>query len=197
MGAVHKAKIWNAYLPIGGSVKTLEPPGAAAAWCMARGIDGDAPAVLRVVRHDVLPLIRTLERKTDLLGFSLLVHDRTSGVPCPAEDTTVYVHLRLQFLTTQCLQRTLKRLVLLPKPRSRAEAKMFAAASETAQRLCYLTPVVKESVEDKVVHIALDAQAAWYLRFIQHRVTLTDAELLGAIRQHLHYFANMAQMRVA
>lgn len=46
------------------------------------------------------------------------------------------------------------------------------------------------------VHRLLDPQAAWYLRLVEEHRGLGDIELLQRVRRHLHYFANMSQMRI-
>ena len=46
------------------------------------------------------------------------------------------------------------------------------------------------------MHRLLDPQAAWYLRLVEEHRGLGDIELLQRVRRHLHYFANMSQMRI-
>ena len=55
---------------------------------------------------------------------------------------------------------------------------------------------VEESKEEARVHQFLDRQSAWYLDFIEANAEMSDLELLQAIGQQFHYFANMAQMRI-
>src|SRR3990167_2069861 len=86
---------WNAFLPIG---RFPDEPGLDPAWAAAMGVDKNALAVLRRVRRDVLPLVRKLQKQTFFAGCFFLVHDRVSGVPCPPEDASAYVHLQVSYV---------------------------------------------------------------------------------------------------
>lgn len=172
---VRASKVWNVFLPIGTALKTDTVAGADTHWLASHGIEGDAFLVLRRVRDDVLPLVRTLEQKRRLASFSFLVHDRTSGVPTTPEDPTAYLHLRLTFTVLQTLRAVRARL---PAP------------------WVFHTPV-KPSSDEAKAHRLLDPQSAWYLSLIEAHRHLPDRELLQTVRQFLHYFANMAQMRIS
>ena len=161
---------WNAFLRVGDALKSNEP-GLDPAWAAAMGVDKDALAVLRRVRRDVLPLVRDLERRKILRTFSFLVHDRTSGVPCPAEDTSAYVHLRLVTSGRADVRR------LLPSAWVYVSSVRPTAEEERAQRI-------------------LCEQSAWYLRLVEGASEMSDVDLLRHVGQTLHHFANMAQMMV-
>lgn len=165
-----RSAVYNTYLPVGASIKSDKPPDADIAWLTSRGIAEEALTVLGLVRRVVLPLVRDLERRKILKSYSFLVHDRTSGVPCPAEDVSSYIHLRL--VVTQ------------------VDVKKFLPKG-----LIYTTRV-RPSKDEARAHEVIDAQAAWYLRLIEREKNLSDVDLLGVVRQNLHYFANMAQMRI-
>jgi hypothetical protein len=175
---VKKSRVWNAFLPIGSAATVDEVEPVTADWLAARGCTEGALRVLRAIRQDVVPLVRSLQsgqrRRQMLSSFSFLVHDRTSGVPCPAEDPHSYIHLRLNYAN----------VITETKLRGQLPSKW-----------CYLTPVDPTDTERRV-HRMLDAQCEWFARFVDYDPRLSDIELLQAIRQHLHYFANMAQMRV-
>ena len=60
----------------------------------------------------------------------------------------------------------------------------------------YLTRV-SPTVTERRVHELLDAQSAWYLQVVERESALDDLELLKLVRQHLHFWANMSQMRIS
>lgn len=170
-----KAKIWKAFLPIGASLKAAEAPAADAAWLMSRGIESEALSVLRLIRTEVLPLIRRLEQG-GLDRFSLLVHDRTSGVPTVAEDFAPYIDLTLHFKNATCCLLD-DWCFVKPAERPTAIAGIDGSVFLAEQLIC--------------------EQSAWYLRVIEsYTKNTSDIMLLGQIRQFLHYFANMAQMKI-
>ncbi len=170
---------WNAFLPIG---RFPDEPGLDPSWAVAMGIDKDALTVLRCVRRDVLPLVRDLANPAGTLrSFSFLVHDHASGVPCPPEDTTAYIHLRLELYDKDV------------KP-SRSWS-VRDVQDRLPKSWVYLTKV-RLTKEERRVQEVLGEQSAWYLRFIENCAKMTDVELLQHIGGTLHFFSNMAQMMV-
>lgn len=170
---------WNAFLPIGKYSDETQPDPA---WCAAMGVDPMALTVLRQVRRDVLPLIRDLERPAGTLReYSFLVHDRSSGVPCPPEDPRAFIHLRLEFFDKDV------------KP-SRGW-KLAEVRARLPESWVYLTKV-KTTKTEEIVQLGLYTQAKWYLGMIEQAGHLSDLDLLRHVGQQLHYYANMAQMMV-
>lgn len=167
---------WNAFLPIGEAIKSDEP-GLDPAWAAAMGVDKDALLVLRRVRRDVLPLVRSWQKRGLLKAFSFLVHDRASGVPCPSEDAGAYIHGRFE-LTGK-----------------RAQVKEVASWPESARQWVYVSRV-DPSEEERRVQAILSAQSAWYMNLVEDAAEMSDVDLLRHVGQHLHFFANMAQMAV-
>lgn len=170
---------WNAFLPIG---RFPDEPGLDPSWSAAMGVDKDALAVLRRVRRDVLPLVRDLAKPAGTLrSFSFLVHDRASGVPCPPEDPTAYIHLRLEMYDKDA------------KPSRPWKVKELRA--RLPESWVYLTKVKPTKEELRVQEVLAD-QSAWYLGFLEKNASMSDVQLLQHVGQHLHYFANMAQLTV-
>lgn len=174
---------WNAFLPIGSSLKSDDLPEADVTALQVRGIELDALRVLRCIRQDVLPLVRDLQKKGLLKSFSFLVHDRTSGVPTSPEDREAYIHLRLVFLTS--VFRTISGRVRKTSPRELLPEKWI------------LLQRVDVSPAEAKAHQVIDPQSAWYLDLVESLGPRSDFEALLQVRQHLHYFANMAQMRIS
>lgn len=54
---------------------------------------------LTLLREKVIPLIENLRQEKLIGWFSLLVHNRASGVPTEESDNNLYVHIRLENLT--------------------------------------------------------------------------------------------------
>lgn len=139
-----------------------------------------ALAVLHLVRRHVLPLISKCP--VYIKSYSFLVHDRSSGVPCLKSDKRAYLHLRFVLGVRHVRGRRLPHNLctvraLLPKPWT-------------------IIRRVRPSFEERRTHLDLDVQARWYLDLIARHAVLDDKALLNKIGQHLHYFANMAQMQV-
>lgn len=164
-----KSVVYNAFLPIRTNLRGDATPDADVGRLEARGIDPEALSVLRHVRDDVLSLVRRLKH---LKSFSFLVHDRTSGVPTSAEDASAYVHLRLVFV------------------------KDVDAKKLLGDRWAWVSRV-EETKEEAQAHEILNPQSAWYLDLVDRYKHLADFDLLMKVRQHFHFFANMAQMRVS
>ena len=181
-----KSKQWTACLPIGASLKSAEVPEADLAWLATRGIEGEALSVLRLLRRQVLPLVRKLEKKRGLVGYHFLVHDRTSGVPCPPEDSAAYIQMRLWF------------------KRGVDGEKIFAAPWCYAYAIDEVPAAQIAGDGERAIDGGAEAswwilneQAAWYLALIESfYADVDDIVVLKHVRQFLHYFANMAQMRI-
>ena len=167
------ATVWNAFLPIRQQ--------------RGKGKASGVLLVLGLVRRCVLPLIRRLERGVDLCSFSFLIHDRASGVPCLKSDKRAFVHLRL----------TLNFRVVSKTPRLRIADHNAKSVRALLPKAWEILRQVHPTPEEDRVHRDLDAQAAWYLDFLERRADLTDDALLQEIGQHLHFFANMSQLAVS
>lgn len=175
------SKVWETFLPI--SVAHDVPPDAEDGWLISKGIDPIAPAMLRQVRSEVLPYVRRLEQKHRLKWFSFFLHDRASGVPTMEDDRRLFVHLRLRF----------------PRPIS-----LGAAPGWCLNRPCELSPEI--AGVDKAMLVDGNIDRAWqligdesalFLKLIEaYKPDVDNLALLKQVRQFLHYFANMSQMRV-
>ena len=161
---------WNAFLPIG-KARAADEPGLDPMWAASMGIDIDALQVLRRVRRVAIPTVRKLERGGLLVGFSLLIHDRASGVPCPPEDDSAYVHLQLAF-------------------RGKFDVRRALPAEWVYIRQVDLNE------QEVAVQEAIAQQSAWYLQLVEAGADLSDVDLLRHVGQTLHFYANMAQMMV-
>ncbi len=178
--------VWEACLPIGATLKQDEAPDADIAWLMSRGIEGEALSVLRLVRRDVLPLVRSLRRRRLLREFSFLVHDRTSGVPTSAEDATAYIHMRVW------LSKNTGGAEVFPKKwcftRPAKEIEEIAGIDRKSLRRGDIRPAWR----------LINEQSEWLLRVVDScRPQSSDIDVLRQVRQFLHYFANMSQMRIS
>jgi hypothetical protein len=184
---VKKSKQWSVCLPIGGALKAAEAPDADLTWLATRGIEGEALNVLRLLRRQVLPHVRWLERQQGLVSYHFLVHDRTSGVPCPPEDTTAYIQLRCWF------KRPVDGTRLFSAPWC------YLRALDEKPEMAKIAGVDEEQISGGVraAWDFLNAQSAWYLRLIgDFDEKVGDAVVLQHVRQFLHFLANMSQMRI-
>lgn len=171
-----KITYWNAYLPLSLTLKGDEP-GLDPSWAQPRGVDLDALSTLRLVRRKVIPAVTSLSDRGRLISYSMLVHDRSSGVPCPPEDTSPYIHLRLAICGA--IRGSEKRPLgnLLP------------------HGWVYVTEVKPSDAELEAQEM-LHTQTDLYFKLIESGERMSDLDLLLHVRKHLHYFANMAQMMV-
>ena len=102
---------WETFLRVADPSTADPAPDADPAFLVSRGIEVEAPIVLRHMRRDVLPLVRRLERWFGLEWFCFLVHDLESGVPTSTEGR--YIHLRLSFRELKSRRQVLQ---MLPAP---------------------------------------------------------------------------------
>lgn len=204
-------KTWETFLRVPPAATADVAPAADEAWMLARGILPDAPRVLEALTRHVLPTIDRLRQEEELFPWwCFLVHDGASGVPTTPEDKSLYVHLRFQ----------LRPLVFVPEPAmaqlEEGQARdWFPPPWEMTRRqplsreiagldLKALTPRATEEgagLGEIAVQTAwwlLGAQSEWLLDLLRiHRATSDPLTVLRHVRQYLHFFANMTQMRVA
>ena len=164
-----RARAWKAFLPISPALKSDEAPDADAAWLLARGIEPEALSLLTCLRCELLPRVRGLGRK--LAGFHFLVHSRAEGVPCPPEDSRAFIDLSLYF-------------------------KEPTDPREKFDRWCWVAPRQGDDKIDGAIAL-LNAQSALHVRLVESYAGARPLDALMQIRQSLHYFANMSQMRIA
>jgi hypothetical protein len=187
-------RTWETFLRIVDPSKQDLAPIADAAWCTAKGIEPEAPELLLQLRDEVLPLVRRLEKGTPALTwFSFLVHNRESGVPTTPEDHGAYIHLRMMFKRGEAPDFDLTRVI----PPAWAMTHKCELSSEIAGfDLKALSLIGNEGV-DRVWYL-IGAQSKMFLSLIEnHRPDTDGLTLTKHVRQFLHFFANMAQMRVA
>ncbi|MES2179828.1 MAG: hypothetical protein V4550_18350 [Gemmatimonadota bacterium] len=173
---------WVTFLRVPEPSTTDKVPALEPAWCQARGINPAAPVVIRLLRNEVLPLVRYLERKRGLVGYHFLVHDRQSGVPTTEDDRGAYIHLRLVFKKAINLKVASNFGMTRPATTGQTEIggvdlSLIPGGLKTANQL-------------------LNAQSAWVLAFIEAHAWKDDADMVRQTRQYLHFFANMLQINV-
>jgi hypothetical protein len=151
-------------------------------WCAARGINPMSEVVLRMIKDDVSPLIRWLEKKHGLEGFHFLVHDRQSGVPTVEGDNAAYIHLRLFF----------------KKPKSKLDLNprcMFTRPNdERREPFAGLDMRIVKSQNISMGWELLNQQSAWVLRLIEAHEWTDGGDIVRQVQQFGHFFANMTQM---
>ena len=182
-------KIWETFLPLApaASLKDAVAPVCDATWLMAKGIEAESPALLLQLRDEVLPLVKLLGSYVE--WYSFLVHNHASGVPTAADDTRAYIHLRIKL-------RKSHRREIVPSMR------LILSAPWKFTRQVELSRAIA-GVDARVIDVdraweELGKQSAWLLEFIDACDKNADGyQLVRHVRQFLHYFANMTQMRVA
>jgi len=181
-------KIWETFLPIEpyAPSKKDAAPACDLAWMMAKGIEAESPALLVQLRDEVLPLVKRLSPYLE--WFSFLVHDRASGVPTTEDDKRCYIHLR-------CKLRKFRRREVVPHMRLLGEPWLMTRQVELSRSIAGVDPKV---LDVDRAWAELGKQSEWFLNFIECMDKKADGyQLVRHVRQFLHFFANMAQMRVA
>ncbi len=188
-------KIWDMFLRIPDPNTSDEAPIADDKWFEAKGVYPSAPAVLRLLQREVLPLVYRFHynKKGDSVhlttGYFFLVHDRNSGVPTTVDDKGGYIHMRVYFS--------------IPKTYARAK-KLIGGKWEM------LRPIYEESADiagiDKKLIRRRGADAIREILKTQSQLALhivamyTDdvdpMVLIQQVRQNLHFLANMFQIKL-
>lgn len=172
---------WETFLPVVDPSKQDLAPAADAAWCLQKGIEPEAPALLVQLRDEVLPLIRRLEREHDLSWYSFLIH-AYDIVPTAPDDKRAFIHLRLRADDDR------DNFVLPP-------AWLWTRKVELSHEIAGVDTSVLDV--DEAWRIIGD-QSAWLLDFIEAHHSGTDPlTLTKHVKQFLHFWANQCQMRVA
>lgn len=159
---------WEAFLPIKTEIE---------------GLSCTALDVFATLKRDVAPVVRQLKEYDGLTWFSFLVHDRDSGVPAAGDDDRMFIHLRVAF------ERPITSLSLLLPP-----AWMFI------RRGAFGSPIGERAAFMYGGELAawrfIERQSQWFLDLVESIETPNGRATLDLVAQFLHYFANMAQMKV-
>jgi len=182
-------KIWETFLPIEpyASSKKDAAPACDLAWMMAKGIEAESPALLVQLRDEVLPLVKRLSPYLE--WYSFLVHDYASGVPTTADDKRCFIHLRFK------MRKFRRREVVPHVPFMMSKSWVLTRQVELSRSIAGVDPKV---LDVDRAWAELGKQSEWFLNFIECMDKRADGyQLVRHVRQYLHFFANMAQMRVA
>ncbi len=179
------ARDWSTFLRIPEPGTSDLAPALDPGWCAASGVNPGAEVVLRLLRDEVSPLLYELLLNRGLSRYHFLVHDRLSGVPTTEKDHSAYIHLRLWFRDPIVLE-----LSAFPK----FEMTRSVTGETSAIAGIDLALLTSKSVAIAVEIIELQSQ--WVIRLISEHTWKDDAEMVRQVRQFLHYFGNMLQMRV-
>lgn len=172
--------VWELFLPVAKASQMDVPADADAAWLISKGIEPEAPSVLLQYRDKVLPLIRSLERRGGLEWYSFLIHGYASGVPTMADDPRAFIHLRLSFSAP---------LERFPDDWSWPRPVQFDFSQDIAG-------LSGSSLDMRQAWRLIGEQSKWFLSLLEQQPTADGLTLVKHTRQFLHFFANMAQMRV-
>lgn len=175
-------KCVETFLRIERSLLSDVAPEADADWLRSRGIEPEALDVVRLVRAHVVPLVA----KFNLLRYVLLIHGSLNGVPTSVDDPHAYLHLRI-IVPSDVACGTVKKKIMAPWTMTRISTLSSDMAGVDTVRL----PI------DRAWQLLAD-QSRWFVESIaSHDASVSDFQVLKHLRQFLHFFANMAQMRVA
>ncbi len=175
-----KRRVAKAFIRLESSLLRDEPPGIDPLYLASLGIEQAAPIVLRVLQQHVLPVVRNLAPKQ----FWFLVHSRNSGVPTSETDHIAYLDLTMVFDRA-------------PRFPSGAPWTMMSEQPLRVIGTNGALPAGWTHLRAAQVHELLHAQAELLLKFVEMHKDLEDRVMLRHLRQYLHYFANISQMRIS
>lgn len=181
-------RVWDTFLRIPDPSTTDLAPVADAGWLEAKGVSASAPIVLRLLRREVLPLVR---RRHDqpIRGYFFLVHNRESGVPTTKEDKGAYIHMRLYFYDAKTPQQVAKLIG--------DQWEMTRPIREESEDIAGIDRKFVRSGSADAIREILKAQSELVLKIIETYTDDVDTlVLIGQVRQCLHYVANMCQIKV-
>lgn len=150
-------------------------------WCDAKGVYSGSAVVLRLLKGKVAPLLHNL-RNSGLKSFHFLIHDRQSGVPTTEDDKAAFIHLRLFFKRAVHLD-----LTVLGFEMTAPSGKMTEIGGLD---LSMVSGGVRRAVD------LINMQSAWVINVLTNHNWKDDGEMVRQMRQFLHYFANMTQMKL-
>ena len=184
--------VWDTFLRIPDPATSDEVPVAEDGWLDAKGVSPAAPAILRLLQREVVPLIRRLENRSmrQISGYFFLIHNRESGVPTTADDRSAYIHMRLYFCGVRSRAAVQKLLG--------GEWVMTRAIYDEGTSIAGIDPKFIRGGSVDAIREILKKQSELALQIVR---TYTDdvdpLALIGQVRQCLHYLSNMLQMRVS
>lgn len=188
MKKLKRSRDWDTFLRVPGP-STTNLASMDAGWLSQHGAHWTSPIVIGLLRDEVLPLVRSLERSnSNLMSYFFLVHDYQSGVPVSAMDKASYIHLRLKFEEpTLYVQKSETSAWEMTRPII-DDGESPSGVEDTLFRAGY----------DRPAQIVLWQQSKWVLDVLEmHKQTADTGQMVLQMRQFLHYFSNMTQMRVA
>lgn len=184
---VDRALVWKAYLPIVSHRDVISKEDIE--WFAARGIVEKqlrgARAVMRLVRGDIVLLVRELQEKHHLDAFSFLIHDHVGGVPTRFRKRA-YIDLTLYFAKKVGVRKLFSSAWKFVGPGGMTEE---VAGIDSA---LFIEKKVQTGID------LINAQCEWYLQLVESfGPEASDMDVLKQVGQYLHFFANMSQLRVS
>lgn len=184
------SKIWDVFMRIPDSSTSDQAPVADEGWLAARGAYASAPVVLKLLQLEVAPLLQRLEddREIEFVWDAFfLVHAYGSGVPTTPADRGVYIHLRIYFVEAH---RSISHLVS-------DKWVMHTPVPEESEEIAGIDCKLLREGSVDAIRYTLRLQSSWLLTLLgDYRDDVDPILLLGQVRQCLHFFANMCQIKV-
>jgi len=176
MNAPNLSRMWETYLRI--DAKPGKPRAASATL-----------AVIKVLREQVLPYVRRLERYHGVEWYSFLVHDAPEGAPPGA-----YIHLRISraaqpHMLPPILGGDLRKM-RMPLRRWTQPKRIVAPA---CREIAGLARTALRSGDIRRAWKLIGEQSAWVLSLLEQHQPDDLAVALHAT-QFMHYFSNMLQL---
>lgn len=139
-----------------------------------------------IVRFQILPLVNKLRDESIIDWYAFLVHDRLSGVPTTQDDDGLYYRVRLGLAAGVDPERLLHML-----PECCVMTRKMAVNTE-------IQGIDRSALRGEAIEEAwriIGAQSEWFIDLLATHKADRDVDY-RQVAQFLHYFANMAQLRV-
>lgn len=184
------SRIWDAFLCIPDANTSDLAPVADEGWLASKGAYASAPVVLKLLQLEVVPLIRRLDDEAALYMAGdcyFLVHAYGSGVPTTPDDRSAYIHLRLYFREAH---RSISHLLS-------DKWVMHTSVLDESEEIAGIDRKLLKTGSVDSIRAALRNQSYWLLELLEaYRDDADPVLLLGQVRQNLHFFANMCQIKI-
>jgi hypothetical protein len=143
----------------------------------------DHAQIIQIIRRKISPMIAHLENEGVINWYSFLIHDKRSGVPTTEDDDNLYFHIR--FSLKNDFKPSLPDYCVMTRKIKREWVKSISGIDQSLLR----NGQIEEAWR------IIGEQSKWFIDMLS--IYKEDVEIPPRqIKQFLHFFANMTQLKV-